>query len=66
MSYFPAWLDGLFQSRRFWALAAGVLAVVVHAATQGRISEQDVLSLTGLLIAWVFGDSIRKTATKAR
>jgi len=52
-------LTSLVKSRRFWISVAGVAAVVLN-ETFG-ISDQEVFEVAGIVIAWVIGDSLRKT-----
>jgi len=52
-------LKSLFQSRRFWAaIVAAVLNVI--GPTVG-LNEDQTLSITALVVAWVVGDSLNKT-----
>jgi len=52
-------LASLIRSRRFWLTVGGVLAVVFQDVL--NIPEEEVMQVVGLLIAWVVGDSLRKT-----
>jgi hypothetical protein len=52
-------IGALFQSRRFWgAIVAAMLNVV--GPTIG-LSEDQTLSITALVVAWIVGDSLNKT-----
>lgn len=52
-------LTALFQSRRFWgAIVAAMLNIV--GPTIG-LSEDQTLSITALVVAWIVGDSLTKT-----
>lgn len=52
-------LTTLFQSRRFWgAIVAAMLNVI--GPTIG-LSEDQTLSITALVVAWIVGDSLTKT-----
>lgn len=52
-------LTTLFQSRRFWgAIAAAILNVI--GPTIG-LTEDQTLSITALVVAWIVGDSLNKT-----
>lgn len=52
-------LTALFQSRRFWgAIVAAMLNVI--GPTIG-LSEDQTLSITALVVAWIVGDSLTKT-----
>lgn len=53
-------ITSLLQSRRAWAVAAGILLVVLH---QGLgIDEDTATKIVALVAAWVLGDSIKNTA----
>ena len=52
-------LTTLFRSRRFWgAIVAAILNVI--GPTIG-LSEDQTLSITALVVAWIVGDSLTKT-----
>ncbi len=53
-------LVSLVQSRRAWAIVAGILLVVLH---QGLgVDEATANKIIALIGAWVIGDSLNKTA----
>lgn len=49
----------LISSRRFLLALAGVAAVAFN-ETLG-ISEEQVMQVSGIVISWIIGDSVRKT-----
>ena len=52
-------LKTLFESRRFWgAIVAAVLNVI--GPTVG-LNEEQTLSITALVVAWIVGASLHKT-----
>ena len=52
-------LKALLESRRFWgAIVAAVLNVI--GPTVG-LNEEQTLSITALVVAWIVGDSLHKT-----
>jgi hypothetical protein len=53
-------IEALMHSRRFWLAVAGVAAVAFN-ETVG-IPEENVLSIAAIVIAWILGDSVRKTS----
>lgn len=52
-------IQSLLKSRRFWAAVAGVVSVV--AADMLGVSEDRIMEVAGIAIAWILGDSLRKT-----
>ncbi len=53
-------ITALFKSRRAWAVASGILLVVLH---QGLgIDEATATKVVALIGAWVIGDSLKDTA----
>jgi hypothetical protein len=53
-------IKSLFRSRRFWAGLTGV--VLAFVGKQFGIPEETILSVTGLIAAWIVGDSLTKTS----
>ncbi len=55
-------LKSLFESRRFWAGAAGLLVIVAeHFGVTAEIEQQTIFNMSMLIGAWIVGDSFRKT-----
>lgn len=56
---------GLFQSRRFWAALTGIAVVIAQETVLGQyITEEQVNTISQLLMAWILGDSLQKTLPK--
>lgn len=53
-------MKALIQSKRFWA----VVAAVAIQALPG-VDPQVILEVTGVLSAWIIGDSLRPTVPKS-
>jgi len=52
-------LKSLIRSRRFWM---AVLAAVAVAAQEGLgLDENQVLTIGGIVVAWILGDTLRRT-----
>ena len=52
------WLP-LLQSKRFLAAVAGIITIVANQVAGLGLQEEQVLAITGFIIAWVLGDSYR-------
>ncbi len=52
-------LTSLINSRRFYALVAGILTVIFQDGL--GLTDQTTMEVVGLLMAWIVGDSINKT-----
>jgi hypothetical protein len=55
----PDKLKSLIKSRRFWLAVLGVAAVV---ASDGfGLDHSQVMTIGGIVVAWIVGDAVRKT-----
>lgn len=54
-------LKGLAKSRRFWASAIGLAAVVASDAFGVELNEDQLLGVVTIVVAWVIGDTVRET-----
>jgi len=52
-------LSALFNSRRFWAAALGVVAIVLE--DSAGLSPEASTHIVSLLGMWIIGDSLNKT-----
>lgn len=52
-------IQALLGSRRFWAAALGVVAVLLEDAV--GLSKEQVAMIVALLGSWIVGDSLQKT-----
>ncbi len=52
-------LSALIKSRRFWAAVTGVAVICLEELA--GLSNDQALAITGVLMAWIIGDSIKKT-----
>ena len=52
-------VTALFKSRRFYAAVSGVV-IIIFQDLLGMTPDQAV-TVTGLFIAWIVGDSLKKT-----
>ena len=54
-------LKSLLKSRRFWVAAAGVIVVVAGESFGINLDETQILAVAGVIIAWITGDTFRRT-----
>ena len=54
-------LKGLVKSRRFWASAVGLVAVVASDAFGVELNQEQLLGVVTIVVAWVIGDTVRET-----
>ena len=54
-------LVALLKSRRFWAATIGLVAVVSSSLFGYEMDTEQILSVVGIVMAWIVGDSFRKT-----
>jgi len=52
-------LKSLLRSRRFWIAVLGMVAVVAHEGF--GLDESQVLTIGGIVVAWIIGDTLRRT-----
>ena len=52
-------LKALLHSRRFWMAVLGTVAVVAHEGF--GLDEKQVLTIGGIVVAWIIGDALRRT-----
>ena len=57
-------MSGLFQSKRFWASVAGVVATVAAAKFGLDLDEQQITNILMVVSAWIVGDSLRPATPK--
>jgi uncharacterized membrane protein len=51
----------LLKSRRFWAAAIGLVAVVGSEVFGVTLDTEHLLSVVSIVIAWIVGDTVRET-----
>ena len=54
-------LKSLLTSRRFWVAAVGVATVVSSELFGIHLDHDQLMSVAGIVVAWVIGDTIRDT-----
>ncbi len=54
-------VKSLATSRRFWVAAIGLATVVSSELFGVELDHDQILSVTGIVVAWVIGDTIRET-----
>ncbi len=52
-------LKALVRSRRFWMAILGAVAVVAHEGF--GLDENQVMTIGGIVVAWIIGDTFRRT-----
>ena len=57
-------VKSLLTSRRFWVAAIGLATVVSSELFGVTLDHDQLLSVTGIVIAWIVGDTIRETKPK--
>jgi hypothetical protein len=55
-------LKSLLTSRRFWVSAAGLAAVVSKDVLGIELNTEQVVAVASIVVAWVIGDTVRKTS----
>lgn len=56
-------LKSLLQSRRFWAVASGLIVVVTKELGIANLDETQVTNIAMLIASWVLGESLRSSET---
>jgi len=51
----------LLKSRRFWAAAVGLVAVVASEAFGISLDTEQLLGIVRIVITWIVGDTVRET-----
>ena len=51
----------LLQSRRFWAVASGLIVVVTKELGIANLDETQVQNIVTLIATWVLGESLRSS-----
>ena len=54
-------LKSLLKSRRFWAVASGLIVVVSKELGIADLDETQVQNIVILIATWVFGESLRSS-----
>ncbi len=54
-------LQALIRSRRFWIAAAGLIVVVAKDTMGLALDPTQIVAVAGIVIAWITGDTFRKT-----
>lgn len=54
-------LKSLVVSRRFWASAVGLVAIVASEAFNYDLDVEQVVGIVSIVVAWVVGDTLRET-----
>lgn len=54
-------LKSLLQSRRFWAVASGLIVVVTKELGIANLDESQVTNIAMLIASWVVGESLRSS-----
>jgi len=52
-------IKALLRSRRFWMAVLGTVAVVADEAF--NLDPSQVMTIGGIIVAWIVGDALRKT-----
>jgi hypothetical protein len=58
--------QGLVTSRRFWAAAIGVVAVVASDVFATDLNQEQLLGIVTIVVAWIVGDTVRETRPTAK
>ena len=58
-------LNGLFQSKRFWATVGTLAFVVLQDRFELGLTEEQIQNIALAIGAWIVGDSLRSTVPKA-
>jgi len=58
-------LKSLLKSRRFWAVASGLIVVVSKELGIADLDETQVQNIVILIATWVFGESLRSSESVA-
>ena len=54
-------LKSLVKSRRFWASAVGLAAVVASGLFGVGLNQEQLIGVVTIVVAWVIGDTVRET-----
>jgi uncharacterized membrane protein len=54
-------VKSLLTSRRFWVAGIGLVTVVSSELFGVSLDHDQLLSVAGIVVAWVIGDTIRET-----
>jgi uncharacterized membrane protein len=54
-------VKSLLTSRRFWVAGIGLVTVVSSELFGVSLDHDQLLSIAGIVVAWVIGDTIRET-----
>lgn len=54
-------IKALLRSRRFWAVASGLIVVVTKELGIADLDEAQVQNIATLIAAWVLGESLRSS-----
>lgn len=54
-------IKALLRSRRFWAVASGLIVVVTKELGIADLDETQVQNIATLIAAWVLGESLRSS-----
>lgn len=54
-------IKNLLKSRRFWAVASGLIVVVTKELGIADLDETQVQNIAMLIAAWVLGESLRSS-----
>jgi len=54
-------VKSMLASRRFWAAAAGLAAVVGQDLLGVELDTDQIVAVAGIVVAWIVGDTIRET-----
>jgi uncharacterized membrane protein len=54
-------LSTLLKSRRFWAAAAGLVAVVGQDVFGVELDTEQLVAISTIVVAWIIGDAVRET-----
>lgn len=57
-------LNGILQSKRFWAAVGSIAVIVLKDNFNLPVSEDQIQQLIYIVGAWIVGDSLRATAPK--
>ena len=54
-------LKALATSRRFWASAVGLAAVIASETVGVELDTEQIVGVVSIVVAWVVGDTLRET-----
>jgi hypothetical protein len=54
-------VKALATSRRFWASAVGLVAVVASETMGVELDTEQIVGVVAIVVAWVAGDTLRET-----